>query len=976
MRLNRVLLLAASFSFLIFAMVFTVSCSGDDGSKGDKGDPGTICTVAPITGGYNVLCDGQIAGTLTNGNTPFIGPDGNWWIGTTNTMVNAMGGGPKGDTPTISPTTGNWVISGVDTGLPARGPAGPKGEQGAINGMPNGCLLEQRDGSWYTLCYQDGEVASNNKLDIGTTQNGGCSIVTSTEAGEYDYDHPYEFRLQCGTSDPIYLCNGVVFNKYAAKTAANPDGLGTEYCTSGKVHENDRNSYYGENGTRKFYGVRGFSYSRTNFDLNNDGYGNYTLTNPTIFVAAGTQTGGLISDATNFLCGYPTASKRYNPNVDFCQTGADATAKLCSGDTYDEDGVYAYASQWTTEGPGRGLLNKMERAPAPAHDKGNTYPVALIGQKCDRTVTPNRLLGRCANINPTGNDAFVNLSTQTSGSVSRSGNGWDDWYKGANATGNAIVEYDMKTYFCRPVAGTSTTAKVEAVPFCNLTANLLDDNRNMYDSKTYFCEEGKDWVRAKCGSNYFNENTEFCFKEVTPNMPYPYCTGGSIEFSATTDEIALKPGRDLQKFGYGGQLTTYDPRDAFCERRPDASWKAKYWAGVDYLAAATPIDGVQPNVWAGASYVDTNLTYKVNLCQSKAGSAKIRFNELDWNGSYCTGNTSTGVMTCSNAYEGPIDSDKQPVVLGITGTCSAPGRLTKEDCIVPRSWNSSAATPASCSDPTYTTKEECTASKGAWTPKCSDASLLTQSACETPKGTWTSKCSDATLTTQAACSAPKGTWTPKCSDATLTTQALCEAPKGIWDGTSCSDPTLATEALCSAPKGTWGGSYGECSDPTLTTQALCEAPKGTWGGSYGECSDHTLLTQSACEAPKGAWGTGSYGTCSDNTLTTQALCEAPRGTWTPAVLAGCSDPSITTQVACVGIPVWTPDKDYSRGVNCDCIDGAKTALSGEIGVVGGVVANTPLSKCGCEYSKVYDVIKNRCVCPVGKTWNVSVKECR
>jgi len=62
MRLNRVLLLAATISLMMFALVFTISCSGDDGKNGKNGKG---CTAEPNgNGGYNVTCDGEYMGIL------------------------------------------------------------------------------------------------------------------------------------------------------------------------------------------------------------------------------------------------------------------------------------------------------------------------------------------------------------------------------------------------------------------------------------------------------------------------------------------------------------------------------------------------------------------------------------------------------------------------------------------------------------------------------------------------------------------------------------------------------------------------------------------------------------------------------------------------------------------------------------------------------------------------------------------------
>jgi len=86
MRLNRVLLLAATVSMMMFALVFTISCSGDDGAPGKAGEG---CTVVRDGNNWNIICDGsdEIVGTLKGSNgvpgaqgTP--GADGeDCWLG-------------------------------------------------------------------------------------------------------------------------------------------------------------------------------------------------------------------------------------------------------------------------------------------------------------------------------------------------------------------------------------------------------------------------------------------------------------------------------------------------------------------------------------------------------------------------------------------------------------------------------------------------------------------------------------------------------------------------------------------------------------------------------------------------------------------------------------------------------------------------------------------------------------------------------
>lgn len=139
------------------------------GAKGDAGANGVVPTINidPATG--NWVIDGVLTNTRArakDGITPAIGisTDGYWVIGGEKTRHFALGldgktpnlevrdgfwyingqrtsWPSKGDnarqaTITISDATGNWVIDGNDTGMPARGPQGDTGAAGTAG--PNG----------------------------------------------------------------------------------------------------------------------------------------------------------------------------------------------------------------------------------------------------------------------------------------------------------------------------------------------------------------------------------------------------------------------------------------------------------------------------------------------------------------------------------------------------------------------------------------------------------------------------------------------------------------------------------------------------------------------------------------------------------------------------------------------------------------------------------------------------------------------
>ena len=101
-----------------------------------------------------------------DGETPYIGENGNWWIGFTDTKVKAAGTdgkdgekGEDGETPYIG-ENGNWWIGETDTGVKAAGTDGADGKDGAdgTNGV-DGRTPELKigdDNFWY-VSYDNGQ---------------------------------------------------------------------------------------------------------------------------------------------------------------------------------------------------------------------------------------------------------------------------------------------------------------------------------------------------------------------------------------------------------------------------------------------------------------------------------------------------------------------------------------------------------------------------------------------------------------------------------------------------------------------------------------------------------------------------------------------------------------------------------------------------------------------------------------------------
>ena len=131
------------------------SSSAAKGDKGEKGDDGvgiksvTQTTTSTEDSGENVVTveltdgsssqfkfrNGSKGSSGKDGDTPYIGSNGNWWTGTTDTGVKAQGNaGTDGQTPHIG-DNGNWWIGSVDTGVKAQGQPGGNGAPGAAAGF-------------------------------------------------------------------------------------------------------------------------------------------------------------------------------------------------------------------------------------------------------------------------------------------------------------------------------------------------------------------------------------------------------------------------------------------------------------------------------------------------------------------------------------------------------------------------------------------------------------------------------------------------------------------------------------------------------------------------------------------------------------------------------------------------------------------------------------------------------------------------
>ena len=115
-----------------------------------------------------------------DGETPYIGENGNWWIGFTDTKVKAAGTdgkdgekGEDGETPYIG-ENGNWWIGETDTGVKAVGTDGADGTNGADGLTPS----IGENGNWWIGETDTGVKAAGTDGTNGTNGTNGTDGLT------------------------------------------------------------------------------------------------------------------------------------------------------------------------------------------------------------------------------------------------------------------------------------------------------------------------------------------------------------------------------------------------------------------------------------------------------------------------------------------------------------------------------------------------------------------------------------------------------------------------------------------------------------------------------------------------------------------------------------------------------------------------------------------------------------------------------
>jgi hypothetical protein len=208
MRLNRVLLWAAAINIMIFAMVFTISCSGDDGKDGRSGTDGSSCTADKKGDKYEISCDGVVVGELsdgTNGLDGTVGKNGqSCWLG------DKVGGSYQ-------------ILCGEEG-------------KGEVKGSLDVCSIENLN------AHETNIICGTTTISMCDSKTYDpeleeCDAKTGVKSLELECENGVKYTPKtqyCGYADknakkasPLYFCN---LSKAVNKAEPNKEEWNNEYC--------------------------------------------------------------------------------------------------------------------------------------------------------------------------------------------------------------------------------------------------------------------------------------------------------------------------------------------------------------------------------------------------------------------------------------------------------------------------------------------------------------------------------------------------------------------------------------------------------------------------------------------------------------------------------------------------------------------------------------------------------------------------
>ena len=221
-----------------------------------------------------------------DGETPYIGENGNWWIGFTDTKIKAAGTdgkdgekGEDGETPYIG-ENGNWWIGETDTGVKAAGTDGADGKDGAdgTNGVDGRTpqLKIGDDNLWY-VSYDNGQ--NWESLNVKATGEMGATGAQGEKGDKGDQGEQGIQGVQGEKGDKGDQGEQGIQGVQGEKGDAGADGASGQNGTNGINGKNGVNGQDGQNGQDGKDGQDGTAgRGIDNAMIDNDGYLILTMT--------------------------------------------------------------------------------------------------------------------------------------------------------------------------------------------------------------------------------------------------------------------------------------------------------------------------------------------------------------------------------------------------------------------------------------------------------------------------------------------------------------------------------------------------------------------------------------------------------------------------------------------------------------------------------------------------------------------------
>ena len=975
---------------MLFAMVFTISCSGDKGARGPAGIDGKSCKAEPMPNpdqGYVLSCGGEVVGNILNG----LNADGTLPGGTPSCHI--------APTPTagyaFTLTCGNDIVN-----IPARTSGGGGGGSCTVTQPSdyNTFWLRMDCGAIVDICLNSGafdptkSVCTNGlarEVDINRVAYN-YAVLSFNDADYYDsllagLDLPAASNWDNWTTTVLPVRAGLIVPR--SSFVCHPT-LGSKFASNNYVY--DQADEYDPN--VDFCQPIGGGYKTEPLcggrDYANDKFCFYSKPN-----ALGKQRENVL-----YRCGYvdPTTNGKPFTYKEFCQL----TEAVYRDTTRSKDPISGLIQSYPTVRSG--ITNNYKSATATVKElcagddawwDENVKVSGFQIQSSDYSNNPGVYsIYSYAGVSAGGvSRPAITATTNTASTVADAG-----------VTSGTLPQYGiMSSLSLTTTATTGITTFTLLKPFYGFDSNA--EGPILFGERT--CPTtGAKAVVAKCGvanstsgstSSFSDGNAVLTYNPLTHfcrvNSKYkttgadadlqkveivPLCVAST---STSTKNGTSYDGREYQcnpadgKPGKRCQQDFYNPLTQFCYDPTGVALKGDYCFGDAVPSSYDPRQSFCS--FDSRKYDEADrMSVKTSLCSGTGGPALREFNKQDWNWQYCTKATLDGVLSCQR-YEinDPYNGAKCICVDGAVADQGA-----RCECAV--GTYKGAINACQCPNGKFLEllkdgAPACVSIAGGGTTTTPNT---TSDNCHIKPATGSTtcgKCDDLTTGAGSATNPLRQVWDPYALNSSNQVVSACviiaDCRYGYTNGWVCNPPPSCTpgvdagaaqncsNANCASSGGFWNAGTSNCD-----IKATCTTPNGNWNSSNNTCAtDCSGLTPnwdaSINQCVAAACSSTNLGACNSSNCYSDAS-----GVWNTLGGAGYTPTCVANSAACPE----TSTEDSSNHT-CKCQAGTKTNW------------NTAKQKCvdsdGCPtgYTDDSGTCKDTNGCTESQTWNSTNSAC-